>query len=152
MATVACQLARDAGGPTIAGQVLLTPVVDHDMSRPSYEENAEGYVLTGPLMKWFWDYYADPADRDDPRASPLHGKLSDLPPALVVTAQFDPLRDEGVAYAEALAAAGVEVRHLSARGHTHTSVSMVDVVISGADIREQMAEALSSFFPAGVHV
>ena len=150
VAAVACQLARDAGGPDILGQVLLTPVTDADMSRPSFQENADGYVLTAPLMQWFWDYYADPAERSEPKASPLHGDLSNLPPAIIVTAEFDPLRDEGVAYAEALAAAGVPVRHLAARGHLHTSLTMVDVVLSGADLRAQMAEALQSFFPATV--
>ena len=116
IAAVACQLARDAGGPDIAGQVLMTPVVDAAMDRPSYVENAEGYVLTAPLMRWFWDHYADPADRGDPKASPLRGTLSGLPPALVVTAEFDPLRDEGIAFADALAAAGVPVRHLAGPG------------------------------------
>jgi acetyl esterase/lipase len=150
VAAVACQLARDAGGPDILGQVLLTPVTDADMSRPSFEENADGYGLTATLMQWFWDHYADPADRSEPKASPLRGELSNLPPALIVTAEFDPLRDEGVAYAEALASAGVPVRHLLARGHIHTSLSMVDVVLSGADLRAQMGEAVQSFFPATV--
>jgi acetyl esterase/lipase len=120
------------------------------MDRPSYVENAEGYVLTAPLMSWFWDHYADPADRDDPKASPLVGDLSNLPPALIVTAEFDPLRDEGVALAEALAAAGVPVHHLAARGHVHTSLTMVDVVLSGADLRAQMGEVMQSFFRATV--
>jgi len=150
VAAVACQLARDAGGPDILGQALLTPVVDARMDRPSYVENAEGYVLTAPLMSWFWDHYADPADRDDPKASPLVGDLSNLPPALIVTAEFDPLRDEGVALAEALAAAGVPVDHLAARGHVHTSLTMVDVVLSGADLRAQMGEVMQSFFRATV--
>jgi cation diffusion facilitator CzcD-associated flavoprotein CzcO/acetyl esterase/lipase len=150
VAAVVCQLARDAGGPDILGQVLLTPVTDSDMSRSSHEENADGYVLTAALMQWFWDHYADPADRSDPKASPLRGDLSNLPPALIVTAEFDPLRDEGVAYAEALESAGVPVRHVHARGHIHTSVTMVDVVLSGADLRAQMADALRSFFPAHV--
>jgi acetyl esterase/lipase len=101
-------------------------------------------------MQWFWDHYADPVDRSDPKASPLRGDLSNLPPALIVTAEFDPLRDEGVAYAEALESAGVPVRHVRARGHIHTSVTMVDVVLSGADLRAQMADALRSFFPAHV--
>ncbi len=71
---------------------------------------ATGYVLTTALMRWFWDHYADPADRPDPKASPLRARdLSGLPPALVVTCEFDPLRDEGAAYAEALANAGVDV-------------------------------------------
>jgi cation diffusion facilitator CzcD-associated flavoprotein CzcO/acetyl esterase/lipase len=150
VAAVACQLARDAGGPDLVGQVLLTPVVDASTDRPSYVENAGDYVLTAPLMRWFWDHYADPAERDDPKASPLLGTLSNLPPALVVTAEFDPLRDEGVAYADALSAAGVPVHHLAARGHIHTSLPMVDVVLSGAEIRAQMSEVMRSFFRATV--
>lgn len=150
VAAVACQLARDAGGPDIVGQVLLTPVTDSDMSRRSYEENAEGFFLTTALMTWFWDHYADPNDRADPKASPLRGDLSNLPPALVVTAEFDPLRDEGIAYAEALGAAGVPVRHLAARGHVHTSLTMVDVVLSGASYRAEIAQALRDFFAAPV--
>ena len=73
-----------------------------------------------------------------------------VPPALIVTAEFDPLRDEGIAYAEALTAAGVPVHHLPARGHIHTSLPMVDVVLSGADVRAQMAEVMRGFFPATV--
>ncbi|GAC1596499.1 MAG: alpha/beta hydrolase fold domain-containing protein [Acidimicrobiales bacterium] len=152
VAAVVCQLARDAGGPEIIGQMLLTPVTDSDMSRPSYVENAEGYMLTTPMMSWFWDHYADPADRTDPKAAPLRAPdLTNLPPAMIVTGEFDPLRDEGDAYAEALAAAGVSVAHLRARGHLHTSVTMVDVILSGAPIRAEMAAALRAFFPAPVH-
>ena len=150
VAAVACQLARDAGGPQILGQLLITPVTDSDMRRGSYEENADGYVLTTPLMHWFWDYYADPDQRTDPRAAPLRGDLSGLPPAFIVTSEFDPLRDEGVAYAEALAAAGVPVQHVAARGHLHTTLTMVDVVLSGAAIRAEMAKALQGFFRAAV--
>jgi cation diffusion facilitator CzcD-associated flavoprotein CzcO/acetyl esterase/lipase len=150
LAAVTCQLARDAGGPDILGQLLLTPVTDADPNRPSYKENGEGYVLTSALMEWFWDLYATPEQRADPKASPLRGDLSGLPPAVIVTAQFDPLRDEGVAYTEALAAAGVPVQHLSARGHTHTSVTMVDLVLSGAPVRAQMGGALRGFFQAQV--
>jgi cation diffusion facilitator CzcD-associated flavoprotein CzcO/acetyl esterase/lipase len=146
VAAVACQLARDAGGPAIAGQLLLTPVTDCDMTRPSYVENADGYVLTTPLMKWFWDHYADPGARMDPKASPLRAKdLSGLPPAFVVTCEFDPLRDEGIAYAQALAAAGVPVRRVTARGQTHTSLTMIDVVVSGVATRVEMANALRGF-------
>ena len=152
VAAVACQLARDAGGPAIAGQLLLTPVTDCTDDRPSYRENGDGYVLTRPLMEWFWDHYAAPADRSDPKASPLRGSLTGLPPAVIVTADFDPLRDEGRAYAAALAEAGVPVQHIRARGHTHTSVPMVDVVLSGVFVREEMGAALRGFFPAPVHV
>ena len=80
VAAVACQLARDAGGLGIVGQVLLNPVTDSDMTRPSYDENADGYVLTTAVMHWFWDHYADTVDRRDPKAAPLLGHLS-RPPA-----------------------------------------------------------------------
>ena len=151
VAAVACQSARDAGGPAICGQLLLTPVTDCKMDTPSYVENADGYVLTADLMRWFWDHYADPADRSHPKASPLRAAdLSGLPPAFVMTAQFDPLRDEGIAYAQALAAAGVPVQQTTARGHTHTSMTMVDVVVSGVGPRAEMGQALRGFFKATV--
>jgi cation diffusion facilitator CzcD-associated flavoprotein CzcO/acetyl esterase/lipase len=145
IAAVTCQLARDRGGPDIAGQLLVCPVTDCDFDRPSYNDNATGYFLTRSLMDWFWDLYCSPADRIDPRVSPLRGKVAGLPPAFVVTCEFDPLRDEGIAYAEAMAAAGVPVQQLKARGHFHSSFTMVDVVITGAPGRVQMAEALRRF-------
>ena len=150
LATVVCRLARDAGGPDIVGQLLLTPVTDCDTDRGSYKENGDGFILTASLMRWFLDNYVDVADRQDPRVAPLRADLAGLPPAAIVTADFDPLRDEGLAYADALEAAGVAVRRIRARGHIHTSVTMVDVVISGAPVRAEMAEALSSWFPAAV--
>ncbi|MDO9298556.1 alpha/beta hydrolase fold domain-containing protein [Bradyrhizobium sp.] len=145
LAAVTCQLARDRGGPDISGQLLVCPVTDCRFDRPSYTDNATGYFLTRSLMFWFWDLYCSPDDRTDPRVSPLRGKLEGLPPALVATCEFDPLRDEGVAYAEALAAAGVPVEQLKARGHFHSSLTMVDVVITGVSGRVQMAEALRRF-------
>ena len=146
LAAVVCQLARDAGGPAIAGQVLVTPATDCDFTRASFAENGEGYVLTAALVRWFWNHYADPADRQNPKASPLRAtSLAGLPPALVVTCEFDPLRDEGRAYAEALSAAGVDARHLPCRGQIHTSLHAVDVILSGAPAREEMAAALRRF-------
>ena len=145
IAAVTCQLARDRGGPEIAGQLLVCPVTDCDFDRSSYNDNATGYFLTRSLMYWFWDLYCSPADRTDPRVSPLRGKVSGLPPAFVVTCEFDPLRDEGIAYAEAMAAAGVPVEQLKARGQFHSSFAMVDVVITGVPGRVQMAEALRRF-------
>jgi len=146
IAAVVCQMARDAGGPTIAGQVLVTPVIDCDFKRPSYIENADGYGLTAAQMFWFWDHYAAPEQRRDPKASPLRATdLSRLPPALVVTAEFDPLRDEGEAYAKALADAGVEVRHLPCRGQTHMSLTAVDVILSSAGAREEIGATLRRF-------
>ncbi|MBJ7454393.1 MAG: alpha/beta hydrolase fold domain-containing protein, partial [Blastococcus sp.] len=102
LVAVVTQRARDEGGPVVRGQLMLTPVTDSTMETRSYQENADGYVLTAPLMRWFWDHYCDPAQRAEPTATPLRGRLDGLPPAIVVTAEFDPLRDEGIAYAEAL--------------------------------------------------
>jgi acetyl esterase/lipase len=150
IAAVVCQLARDRGGPEVAGQLLVCPVTDGTtFDRPSYNENAAGYFLTRGLMHWFWDLTCSPAERGDPRVSPLQGKLAGLPPAFVVTAEFDPLRDEGIAYAEAMAAAGVPVEQLQARGHIHSSFTMVDVIATGVSGREKMAEALRRFAGVG---
>jgi acetyl esterase/lipase len=96
-------------------------------------------------MYWFWDLYCSPPDRADPRVSPLRGNLAGLPPAYVVTCEFDPLRDEGVAYAEAMAAAGVPVEQLKARGQFHMTYSMVDMIITGAPGRDQISRALCRF-------
>ena len=151
IAAVACQLARDGGGPHISGQLLICPVVDSDLTRPSYQENGDGYILTTALMRWFWDHYADPAGRGGPLAAPLRGNLAGLPPTCIVAADFDPLRDEGVAYARALEAAGVPVRLTRARGHTHTSVTMVGVVISGAPVRAEISDTLKTFSRTPYH-
>ena len=111
LAAVVAQQLRDAGGPALVGQLLVYPAVDVTGDYASRWENAEGYFLDLPTMAWFMDHYAaDAALHEDPRISPLrHTDLSGLPPAVVVTAEFDPLRDEGEAYAEALGAAGVPV-------------------------------------------
>ncbi len=147
LAAVVCQLARDAGGPAISGQLLLTPVTDSDMSGGSYTQNGEGFGLTASLMKWFWDQYADVSERSNPKASPLRAEsLSGLPPAFIVTGEFDPLRDEGIAYAQALSAAGVAVHHYPARGHIHTSIPAVDMLPTGAAVRAEMAAAVRQFF------
>ncbi len=147
LAAVVAQLARDAGGPAIVGQLLLTPVTDSDTTRGSYTENGEGFALTASLMRWFWDHYTDPAQRNDPRVAPLKAtSLAGLPPAFIVTGEFDPLRDEGMAYAAALGAAGVPVIHYPARGHIHTSIAAVDMLPTGAVVREAMGAALAGFF------
>ncbi len=151
LAAVVCQMAAAAGGPVITGQVLITPVTDCDMTRGSYQSNGADFVLTADLMKWFWDHYADETERLDPKASPLRANdLSGLPPALIVTSEFDPLRDEGMAYAAALTAAGVECRNLQARGHLHTSIHAVDIIISGGPVRAEIAAALKNFFGATI--
>jgi cation diffusion facilitator CzcD-associated flavoprotein CzcO/acetyl esterase/lipase len=153
LAAVVCQLAKAAGGPDISAQLLITPVTDSDVARPSYRDNGEGYLLTRSLMEWFWNHYCDPADRTDPRAAPLRAAdLSGLPPAIVVTAQFDPLRDEGDAYAAALAAAGVDVVHLPARGQNHTSITGVGMFLSPRALRTEIAGQLARLTGARVGV
>ncbi|AUV80471.1 alpha/beta hydrolase [Salinigranum rubrum] len=106
-------LARERGGPDVAHQYLVYPVTNHAFDTDSYTENAEGYFLTRAGMEWFWDHYLETdVDGLNPLASPLRARdLSDLPPATVVTCGFDPLRDEGRAYAGRLEAAGVDVTH-----------------------------------------
>jgi acetyl esterase len=111
LAAVCALRARDAGGPPIDLQVLVYPVTDHDLTRSSYvEHGASGYMLGLAEMEWFWSRYADPAQRGDAHASPLRApQLAGLPPALIMLAEFDPLRDEGLAYAARLQREGASV-------------------------------------------
>lgn len=147
LAAVVSAMARDRQGPRLEGQLLLTPVTDGSRHHGSYDDNAEGYMLTRAMMDWFWDHYATVEERQNPAASPLLAdSFAGLPPAMVITCQYDPLRDEGDAYAEALARAGVPVTHVRAGGHIHTSLTMVDVVLSGRSYREQMAGGIAGFF------
>jgi acetyl esterase len=109
LAAAVCQLAAASDGPVPAFQALIYPVADYSAKRRSYELFATGFFLTSQEMDWYRDhYFASASDREDPRASPLLAPdLSGLPPAHVVSAGFDPLRDEAEAYAERLRAAGV---------------------------------------------
>ena len=111
LAAVVALMARDEGTPALAFQYLAYPVTDTDFETASYRDNAEGYGLSLAQMRWYWDQYVpDPEQRNNPLAAPLRAEsLGGLPPALVVTAEFDPLRDEGEAYAKRLAGAGVKV-------------------------------------------
>jgi acetyl esterase len=112
LATTAALLNRDRGGPQLAYQVLIYPVTDYYLpGTASYVENAVGYSLSRDFMIWFWqNYLPDNTDFNDPYLCPLRaGDLSDLPPALILTAEYDPLRDEGRSYAQTLSAAGVPV-------------------------------------------
>ena len=111
LSAVVAVRARDRQGPEIALQILVYPVTDADFERPSYVDPENALLLTREGMIWFWDHYApDPARRAEPDASPLQtADLSGLPPAVVLTAEYDVLRDEGEAYAQRLADAGVPV-------------------------------------------
>ena len=122
LAAVTALRLRDAGGPALRGQLLLYPVTDyHTPGTPSYAENAEGYGLTRETMKWFWAHYLnDESEAAHPHAAPLRASdLSGLPPAFVLVAEYDPLRDEGEAYGLRLREAGVDVSILRADGMNH---------------------------------
>ena len=145
LAAVVAMMARDAGGPDIAFQLLVYPVADYAFDTPSYETYAEDAgILTAAGMHWFRDHYLNgPEDREDWRAAPLRAKdFSGLPPALVITAECDVLHDEGVALAEALAAAGVVVEHRDYPGMMHGFYSFAPVVDDGRAAQIHAAEAL----------
>lgn len=127
---------RATGGRRIAAQVLAYPVLDSRQDTSSYRDNATGYFLTARQMAWFWDQYApDPASREDWRASPAHTPtLVGLPPAIVVTAEFDVLRDEGDEYARRLAADGVDVHHLPVPGVIHGFLAMAPNVAAAEPV------------------
>ena len=112
LAAAVALAARDRGGPALAAQLLIYPVTDFNFDTDSYRENAEGYLLTRGSMYWFWAHYLGAQELPkDPYACPLRaGSLAGLPPAYVATGEYDPLRDEGEAYAWRLAEAGVAVR------------------------------------------
>ena len=123
MAAAVTLLAKERGGPKIAFQALFYPVTDDHLDSQSYMELQDGYWLTREGMKWFWNNYApDNATRNEPTASPLHAsidRLKGLPPALVITEEFDVLRDEGEAYAHKLMQAGVPVTATRYLGTIH---------------------------------
>ena len=132
---------RDEGGPRLCGQLLIYPVTDyHTPGTPSYQENAEGYGLTRDTMRWFWNHYlGDPAEAAHPYASPLRAQdLGGLPTALVVTAEYDPLRDEGEYYAEKLRAAGTSCVTSRWQGMNHGFFFWVGLVDKAG---EAMAES-----------
>jgi acetyl esterase len=126
LAAVVALMARDRGGPALVQQTLIYPVTNHDLDTPSYHENATGYILTREGMRWFWRHYLGREEQGkEPHASPLLAKsLGGLPPALVITAGCDPLRDEGEAYAARLRDAGVPVTLTRYEGIFHGFIRM----------------------------
>lgn len=128
LAAVTAIQARDLGTPKIAAQVLVYPVTNAKMEHPSITTNGKGYILTKDLMTWFTNHYMrTAADKENPLMSPLFAKdLTNLPPALVQTAGFDPLRDEGIDYKEKLEQAGNQVKYTNYEGLVHTYFTMPD--------------------------
>ncbi|MFC3711829.1 alpha/beta hydrolase fold domain-containing protein [Sphingoaurantiacus capsulatus] len=140
--------ARDSGGPALVGQLLVYPVTDYPSdAMPSYAENGEGYGLTRPSMEFYWEQYLGESPADAPYAAPLRASdLSGLPPAFVITAEYDVLRDEGEAYAGALKAAGTDVEVTRYAGVNHGFFSMAGLVTAATQATEDACAWLKARF------
>ena len=140
--------AQESGLPALAYQFLMYPVTAHAVDLPSHTDNAEGYFLTTEMMAWFWNHYlASEADGHNPLASPLNAstdQCSSLPPAFIATAEYDPLRDEGAAYAAKLREAGVAVEYICFEGLIHGFMGMAKVIEPAGQALETAAVALKT--------
>jgi acetyl esterase/lipase len=150
LASVCAILARDAGGPRLCFQLLVYPRTAADETLPSHHEFAEGYLLTRKTILWFHDHYrSSDADRHDFRYAPLICRdLSRLPPALVIVGEYDPLRDDGIAYATRLEQAGNAVELTQYPGMIHPFFSMSGAVDAGKRAIRQASSALKRAFEA----
>jgi acetyl esterase len=139
-------LLRDLGARLPVLQVLVYPIVDGSSNWSSYEEHGSGYTLDREFVSWSLDNYVPAGhDRADPYLLPLAASdHSGLPPALVMTAEFDPLRDEGVAYARALAQAGVAVEHVHADDQMHSFLLLDRAIAKAGALIDRLADALSA--------
>ena len=148
LAAVVALMAKDAGLPAIRLQLLIYPVTDYCLDTPSYLENAEGYGLTREGMRWFWGHYlAREEEGAEAKASPIRAEsLAGLPPAYVITAGFDPLRDEGDAYAAKLIEAGVPVELDRYEGMIHGFCIYLGRLDEAGVSVARMAAALRSSF------
>jgi acetyl esterase len=148
LAAVTALRARDLGGPALCHQVLIYPATHCDFDTPSYRENAQGYFLTAEAMQWFWSHYLEhPAQAREPYACPAHAAdHAGLPPATVITAEYDPLRDEAEDYAAQLRAAGVPVVVKRYDGMIHGFVTMADVFEDGRAAQRLIASQLRAAF------
>jgi acetyl esterase len=153
LAAVVSLMARDRGGPSLAFQLLIYPATDLRMQSLSIEENGEGYYLTKRDMVWFRRHYlTSEQDMTNPLASPLLAPdLRGLPPALVITAEFDPLRDEGEAYGQRLAEAGVPTIISRYHGMIHSFVRMAPILDQGKRAIGESCRALQAAFERSHH-
>jgi acetyl esterase len=151
LTAVVAQMARDRGGPSLVFQLMVYPVTDLNATAPSIQENAEGYFLTRDDMVWFTNHYLNSDDeKNNPLASPLLAPdLHGLPPALIITAEYDPLRDEGEMYGQRLIEAGVPVVISRYDGMIHAFFGMPFFDRSGLALAEGAA-ALRAAFASGV--
>ena len=151
LAAVACLMARVNRGPAIALQLLVYPVTDYDDIRPSMHEFADGHLLTRAGVDYFWSHYAaSPAAARHPYASPINSvSLRGLPPAMVITAECDPIRDQGEAYALRLQEEGVPVTLKRYEGAIHAFFSMGGVIDAGKQAIADAAAALREAFSRG---
>jgi len=148
LAAVVALMARDRKGPRIDLQVLIYPITDYNFDTPSYIENKEGYLLTRDLMEWFWNHFIEnEGEAHDPYVSPLRAKnLGDLPPALIVTAEYDPLRDEGESYGKRLQQAGVKVTISRYPGMIHAFIRMTARLDKAKEALDEVAGTLRDGF------
>jgi acetyl esterase len=147
LAAAAAILARDRRGPAVAFQLLTVPVTELRRTAPSTGEFAEGYGLTRADMEWYGSHYIrTDADRDDPRASVLRANLAGLPPAFIITAECDPLRDDGEAYAARLREAGVAAKHKRYSGMFHGFLGFPEQLTEAAEAFEDAGAALRAAF------
>ncbi|MFD2923419.1 alpha/beta hydrolase [Halobacillus naozhouensis] len=148
LSAVISHLAKERGTPKLVHQLLIYPSTDFTVETASMKDNSEGYFLTRGSMVYFRDHYLrTPEDAQNPLASPfLINNLSELPTATVITAEYDPLRDEGEAYARRLKEAGVPVVLKRYEGMIHGFVSMADKLDQGKRALEQAAGELRSSF------
>jgi acetyl esterase len=149
LAAAVALMARDRSGPSIRLQVLFYPVTDCALDTPSQKEfSGDGFVLSRADMEWFWNHYLEAgADKQNPYACPLRAKdLSKLPPALIITASHDPLRDEGERFAERLMTAGTKVTCTRYDGVVHGFVSFAETLDQGKKGLQQAADALRAAF------
>ena len=145
LAAVAALIARDRGGPELRAQALIYPVTNCDFEVESYRANGDGSMgLSEDGMRWFWRCYArSPAEAAEPYASPLRADtLIGLPPALVITAEYDPLRDEGEAYAARLERSGVPTELIRYDGVIHGFVGQLAAFPEGAAAADRIAQFL----------